>query len=100
MGSPFSPWHSRSLAGACADDEKGAIETGPKVDAKAVGLWDDGPCDTSLDPLIVGMQSTFESPILTAEDQALGLEASAVAFNARGGANRHCIEVEHVRRRG
>ncbi|MFI5043277.1 MAG: ABC transporter substrate-binding protein [Acidimicrobiales bacterium] len=80
-------------AGACADDEKGAIETGPKVDAKAVGLWDDGPCDTSLDPLIVGMQSTFESPILSAEDQALGLEASAVAFNARGGANGHCIEV-------
>ena len=31
--------------------------------------------------------------MLTSEDNALALEASAVAFNARGGANGHCIEV-------
>lgn len=82
------------VAGACAKDEKSA-ETGAvrQVDAASVGLWDDGPCDTSLPPLIVGMQATFASAILTAEDQALALEASAVAFNSRGGANGHCIEV-------
>ena len=81
-------------AGACAEDEKGAPDTGPKVDATAAGLWDDGACDTSLDPLTIGIQATFESPVLTAKDQVLALKASAVAFNARGGANGHCIEVE------
>jgi ABC-type branched-subunit amino acid transport system substrate-binding protein len=63
------------------------------VDVATVGLWDDGPCDESLEPLEVGQQLTFASPVLTAEDQALALEASAVAFNERGGANGHCIEV-------
>ena len=37
--------------------------------------------------------TTFESPVISLEDQALALEASAEAFNARGGANGACIEV-------
>ncbi len=82
------------VASACAGDAKKATtEPVPKVDAKSVGLWNDGPCNTSLPSLIVGMQTTFESGIITAEDQALALKASAVAFNARGGANGHCIRV-------
>ncbi|HKY15445.1 MAG TPA: ABC transporter substrate-binding protein [Microthrixaceae bacterium] len=83
------------VAGACGEDEDAGTDTTTAVDidVTTVGLWDDGPCDESLDPLIVGLQATFESPILTAVDQALALEASAVAFNARGGAKGHCIEV-------
>jgi ABC-type branched-subunit amino acid transport system substrate-binding protein len=81
------------VAGGCSDDGQAEPEAVPEVDATSVGLWDDGPCDASLDPLIVGMQATFESGILTAKDQAVALEASAVGFNARGGANGHCVEV-------
>ena len=47
-----------------------------------------------LEPLTVGhAQPPSQSPVITAEDQALALEAAAVAFNARGGANGHCIQV-------
>ena len=78
------------VAGACADDEKGAHRHRVRhVDVTTVGLWDDGPCDDVARPArSSGMQATFESPILTAEDQALALEASAVAFNARGRSER------------
>ena len=37
--------------------------------------------------------TVFESPVLSLKDQATALEASAKAFNARGGANGSCIEV-------
>ena len=37
--------------------------------------------------------TVFESPVLSLESHALALEASAEAFNARGGANGSCIEV-------
>ena len=37
--------------------------------------------------------TVFESPVLSLESHALALEASAEAFNARGGANGACIEV-------
>ena len=59
----------------------------------AAGLWDDGPCDTAKEPLKVGMLTTFASPVLTAEDQVFALQASAVGFNQRGGANGHCVKV-------
>ena len=70
-------------------DEAAAVE----VDYEAIGLWDDGPCDESLEPLRIGLMTVFESPVLSLEDQATALEASAEAFNARGGANGACIEV-------
>ena len=41
----------------------------------------------------IGLMTVFESPVLSLEDQAIALEASAEAFNARGGANGACIEV-------
>jgi branched-chain amino acid transport system substrate-binding protein len=63
------------------------------ADLAAVGLWDDGPCDQALGPLKVGMLTTFESPVITAKDQAQALEAATVAFNRRGGANGHCVQV-------
>src|SRR5690606_30995293 len=53
----------------------------------------DGPCDESLDPLRLGLMTTFESPVVSLGDQAVALEASAEAFNSRGGANGACIEV-------
>ena len=63
------------------------------IDYSAIGLWDDGPCDESLEPLHLGLLTTFATPVISLEDQALALEAAAVAFNGRGGANGHCIEV-------
>lgn len=64
-----------------------------KIDYKAIGLWDDGPCDKTKDPLKIGLMTVFESPVLSLKDQATALEVSAKAFNARGGANGSCIEV-------
>ncbi len=87
------------LGAACTDsdssssDEGGSSGANGSVDPTEVGLWDDGPCDESLEPLVVGIQATFESPVLTAKDSAAALEVSALKFNERGGANDHCIEV-------
>jgi ABC-type branched-subunit amino acid transport system substrate-binding protein len=57
------------------------------------GLWNDGPCDAALPTLKIGLQTVFASGVLTLGDQAVALEASAAAFNERGGANGACIEV-------
>ena len=92
------------VAAACSSDDTGgggggggeaASEevTDAEIDYAAIGLWDDGPCDESMEPLKIGLMTVFESPIVSLEDQALALEASAEAFNARGGANGACIEV-------
>jgi ABC-type branched-subunit amino acid transport system substrate-binding protein len=91
------------LAAACGDsddndggasDANTATTTAPvALDYEAIGLWDDGPCDTARKPLIIGLMTVFESPVLTLKDQATALEESAKAFNARGGANGACIEV-------
>jgi ABC-type branched-subunit amino acid transport system substrate-binding protein len=63
------------------------------IDYEALGLWDDGPCDDTRAPLVIGLMTVFQSPIVSLEDQAIALEAAATAFNARGGANGACIEV-------
>lgn len=90
------------VAAACSSsgskgDTKGGSTTAKPVDTKidytALGLWDDGPCDTAKPPLKLGLMTVFESPVLSLKDQATALEASAKAFNARGGANGSCIEV-------
>ena len=87
------------LATACGDDDSGDDDSGgaggeeSSVDHEAIGLWDDGACDTAKEPLVIGLMTTFESPVISLGDQALALEASAEAFNARGGANGSCIEV-------
>jgi ABC-type branched-subunit amino acid transport system substrate-binding protein len=91
------------VATACSDDDDGGDggtaggdgATGEEevTDYEAIGLWDDGPCDEARDTLHIGLMTTFESPAISLEDQALALEASAEAFNARGGANGACIEV-------
>jgi hypothetical protein len=64
-------------AAACADDKKdddagGDGGTAPKeeIDYKAIGLWDDGPCDEAKDPLVVGLITTFETPVISLGDQA------------------------------
>lgn len=83
--------------GASPDDPSGEPDgvggESEEIDYEAIGLWDDGPCDESLEPLHVGMMTAFETAVLSLEDQALALEAAATAFNERGGANGACIEV-------
>lgn len=85
------------VVAACSskDDEGGGTTntTSAPVDYQAVGLWDDGPCDPAKEPLKIGLMTVFESPVLSLKDQADALEASAVAFNSRGGANGSCIQV-------
>jgi ABC-type branched-subunit amino acid transport system substrate-binding protein len=89
------------LGAACSDDDDpegggdSTTSTAPveELDLDALGLWDDGPCDASKPPLVIGLMTVFESPVVSLEDQALALEAAAEAFNSRGGANGSCIEV-------
>jgi ABC-type branched-subunit amino acid transport system substrate-binding protein len=87
------------VATACGDDGDGDVDeetggdAGGDINYEALGLWDEGPCDEARDPLVIGLMTVFESPVLSLEDQAIALEASADAFNARGGANGACIEV-------
>lgn len=64
-----------------------------ELDYAGLGLWDDGPCDDTRAPLNIGLMTIFESPVLSLRPLATALEASAAAFNARGGANGACIEV-------
>jgi ABC-type branched-subunit amino acid transport system substrate-binding protein len=86
-----------AACGSSSDDNGGSSSdtTVPaeKIDYKALGLWDDGPCDEAKPKLKLGLMTVFESPIVSLKDQADALEASATAFNARGGANGSCIEV-------
>ena len=90
------------LAAACSSDDGGggggadettAATVAAAFDYAAIGLWDDGPCDEAKPPLSIGLMTVFESPVVSLGDQATALEASAEAFNARGGANGACIEV-------
>jgi ABC-type branched-subunit amino acid transport system substrate-binding protein len=71
----------------------GPAGTTRTIDHQAIGLWDDGPCDAAKPPVKIGLMTVFESPVLSLKDQATALEASATAFNARGGANGSCLEV-------
>lgn len=103
LGRLFALLLSLSLvAVACSSSGKGAggnngggtsTTTAAKLDYKALGLWDDGACDKSKPPLVIGLMTVFESPLISLKDQATALEASATAFNARGGANGSCIQV-------
>jgi ABC-type branched-subunit amino acid transport system substrate-binding protein len=90
------------FAAACGDSDDGNEGSGgttttaapaEPVDYAALGLWDDGACDSEKPPLKLGLMTVFESPVLSLEDQADALEAAAEAFNGRGGANGSCIEV-------
>ena len=67
--------------------------TGGADGAAPAELWDNGECDSALDPYPVGIITTFESPILSLGDQVTALEASIEAFNARGGIGGHCMEM-------
>jgi ABC-type branched-subunit amino acid transport system substrate-binding protein len=81
------------------DDDSGSgggkttTTAGAPVDYKALGLWDDGPCDKAAPPLKIGLMTVFESPLISLKDQADALKAAATAFNERGGANGGCIQV-------
>jgi ABC-type branched-subunit amino acid transport system substrate-binding protein len=77
---------------ASDDGETPATAAAP-IDYEAIGLWDEGPCDEAKPKLVIGLMTVFQSPVVSLEDQAKALEASAQAFNKRGGANGSCIEV-------
>jgi ABC-type branched-subunit amino acid transport system substrate-binding protein len=87
------------VAAACGSSSKsggGSSDTtvpAEKLDYKALGLWDDGPCDAAKPKLKLGLMTVFESPLISLKDQADALEVAAGAFNKRGGANGSCIEV-------
>jgi ABC-type branched-subunit amino acid transport system substrate-binding protein len=78
--------------GSTTDGATGGA-AGGATDLASIGLWDDGPCDPSLPPLVVGNISPHESPVLSLLDHVVALQAAAEAFNARGGANGSCIVV-------
>ena len=86
---------SSSGKGDAGDNNGGTATTAgaTKIDYNAIGLWDDGPCDTAKPKLVLGLMTVFQSPLLSLKDQATALEAAATAFNKRGGANGSCIEV-------
>jgi ABC-type branched-subunit amino acid transport system substrate-binding protein len=79
--------------GTTSEATGGGDDGGGEIDYEALGLWDEGPCDKARDPLVIGLMTVFESPVLSLEDQAIALEVAAEAFNGRGGANGACIEV-------
>ena len=75
------------LASACtadsadAEDDGSDGSTSEPIDYKRLGLWDDGPCDDSREPLVVGLMTVFESPVLPLIDHPQALEAAAAGFN-------------------
>ena len=68
-------------SGDSGDDSSGTTVPAEKIDYKAIGLWDDGPCDPAKPPLKLGLMTVFESPVLSLKEQATALKASAKAFN-------------------
>ena len=92
------------VAAACSSDDSGGGD-GPTTTAAAAprprsrSTTRPSACGTTARatrrsrPLKIGLMTVFESPVLSLKDQATALEASAEAFNARGGANGSCIEV-------
>ncbi len=74
------------------DDAATTTTAAPDDEPAALELWDDGPCDESLDTVKVGLITSFATGALSLEDQAIALEAATPAFNARGGVNGACIE--------
>jgi ABC-type branched-subunit amino acid transport system substrate-binding protein len=82
-----------ACGGDSDDTSSGDEPEAADIDYEAIGLWDDGACDDSLPPLVVGTSTVFESPVISLGELALSLEAAADAFNERGGANGPCIEV-------
>jgi ABC-type branched-subunit amino acid transport system substrate-binding protein len=80
-------------SGSKAESSDTTHAAAQNIDYKALGLWDDGPCDKAEKPLVLGTMAPFETPVLSLEEQAIALQAAAKAFNERGGANGACIEV-------
>ena len=72
------------VAAACGSSSKGGGSTNTtaakngggtqQIDYKALGLWNDGPCDQSRPPLKIGLMTVFESPVLSLKDQADALD--------------------------
>lgn len=57
-------------------------------------LPDNGPCDESLDPVVLAIHATFESPVLTLSAQRDAAFAAVDGFNSRGGVGGRCLELE------
>ena len=74
-------------------DTGGTAKAQPKIDYKAIGLWNDGHCNSARPPLKIGMMTVFKSGVISLGDSVTALKAAAASFNARGGANGSCVEV-------
>lgn len=56
-------------------------------------MWNDGACDDAAPTVPLGLIAPFNAGSISLEDQAIAAEASAEAFNERGGIAGHCIEM-------
>lgn len=56
-------------------------------------LPDNGQCDDSLKKVVISIETTFESPVLTLGHQVKAAQAAVDAFNKRGGVGGHCLEL-------
>lgn len=56
-------------------------------------LPDNGECDDSLAPVVLSIETTFESSVLTLIHQVKAAEAAVEAFNGRGGVGGRCMEL-------
>lgn len=78
------------------DDESGSGSGGRTEVDPDLGedlMWDDGACDASKPEVALGMIAPFNAGVISLEDQAIAAEASAEAFNARGGIAGQCIKM-------
>lgn len=87
------------VSGACtrsdAEDSGGGGKrstTTADPDLGADLVWSDDACDESAEPVKLGMIVPFAAGALSLKAQADAAEASAEAFNARGGIAGRCIE--------
>jgi ABC-type branched-subunit amino acid transport system substrate-binding protein len=88
------------VASACGSDDKGSDASSdttaksgePEADFESM-LWDNGPCDTALDPYPLGIIAPVDSAVVSLRPQVVGAQASVEAFNARGGIGGHCMEL-------
>jgi len=75
------------------DGDTSGVETAVDPDLGADLVWDDGPCDDAQPPVVLGLIAPFNAGAISLESQAIAAEASADAFNGRGGIAGRCIEM-------
>jgi ABC-type branched-subunit amino acid transport system substrate-binding protein len=75
------------------EGDSSEVETAIDPDLGEDLMWDDGPCDEAQPTVALGLIAPFAAGAISLEDQAIAAEASAEAFNQRGGIAGRCIEM-------